>query len=54
LPKPLDLNAISETQQSDPETIQLTKTISSLQLRNLPLPDSNNTILCDILQGEPV
>ena len=49
----LDYKQLAELQRADPETKAYTTSITSLQWQDLPLPNSDINILCDISTGRP-
>ena len=49
----IELEAITAAQLCDQEIQHLSSTNTSLQLEQLPIPNSNTTILCDSSQGTP-
>ena len=53
LNKPLDFEKIADAQFSDSEIQDMCKRISSLQIKSLPIENSNKVILCDVSQSEP-
>ncbi|MES9975560.1 MAG: reverse transcriptase domain-containing protein, partial [Candidatus Thiodiazotropha sp.] len=48
----IDWHELATAQNSDPDIPHLRKW-SSLKLEQIPIPNSNNTILCDVSQGSP-
>ena len=50
---PLDFEKIADAQSSDSEIQDMCKRISSLQIKSLPIENSNKVILCDVSQSEP-
>lgn len=49
---PIDLHALAAAQGNDPEIENLRRS-SSLQLQQVPLPDGDGFIVCDVSQGMP-
>ena len=50
---PIDFEALSVAQSSDDEIQQLQASNTSLRLEQLPILNSNHTLLCDTSQGRP-
>ena len=53
LPDALDIDAISEAQQSDADIQSLCNRITSLQIKSLPVRNSSNFILYNVSQDTP-
>ncbi|KAK3893660.1 hypothetical protein Pcinc_002532 [Petrolisthes cinctipes] len=49
----LDYNQLAKEQQQDPETTAVRTAITALQWKDVPLEDSNISILCDMSTGRP-
>ncbi|KAK3895735.1 hypothetical protein Pcinc_000658 [Petrolisthes cinctipes] len=49
----LDYNQLAKEQQQDPETTAVRTAITALQRKDVPLGDSNISILCDMSTGRP-
>ncbi|KAK3874725.1 hypothetical protein Pcinc_020359 [Petrolisthes cinctipes] len=49
----LDYNQLAKEQQQDPETTTVRTAITALQWKDVPLGDSNISILCDVSTGRP-
>ncbi|KAK3881380.1 hypothetical protein Pcinc_014156 [Petrolisthes cinctipes] len=49
----LDYNHLAKEQQQDPETTAVRTAITALQWKEVPLGDSNISILCDVSTGRP-
>ncbi|KAK3885064.1 hypothetical protein Pcinc_010718 [Petrolisthes cinctipes] len=49
----LDYNQLAKEQQQDPETTAVRTAITALQWKDVPLGDSNISILCDVSTGRP-
>ena len=49
----LDFEKIADAQSSNSEIQDMYKRISSLQIKSLPIENSNKVILCDVSQSEP-
>ncbi|KAK3893552.1 hypothetical protein Pcinc_002617 [Petrolisthes cinctipes] len=49
----LDYNHLVKEQQQDPETTAVRTAITALQWKDVPLGDSNISILCDVSTGRP-
>ncbi|KAK3881243.1 hypothetical protein Pcinc_014325 [Petrolisthes cinctipes] len=49
----LDYNQLAKEQQQDPETTAVRTAITALQWKDIPLGDSNISILCDVSTGRP-
>ena len=50
---PLDFEKIADAQSSDSEIQDMCKRISLLQIKSLPIENSNKVILCNVSQYEP-
>ena len=50
---PVGFETLAATQSSDNEIQNLLDTDISLRLEQIPIPDSNHTLLCDTSQGRP-
>ena len=50
---PVKLEVLASAQLGDREIQQLSSTNTSLQLDHSPIPNSNQTVLCDTSQGNP-
>ncbi|KAK3880545.1 hypothetical protein Pcinc_014973 [Petrolisthes cinctipes] len=49
----LDYNQLAKEQQQDPETTAVRTAITAIQWKDVPLGDSNISILCDVSTGRP-
>ncbi|KAK3893071.1 hypothetical protein Pcinc_003064 [Petrolisthes cinctipes] len=49
----LDYNQLAKEQQQDPETTAVRTAITALQWKDVPLGDSNISILCNVSTGRP-
>ena len=50
---PVDLEALAVAQSQDEDLKSLFTSSTSLQLKQLPIPHSNKTLLCDVSLGRP-
>ena len=50
---PIDLEALAVAQSHDDESQRLCVCPTSLRLQCIPIPDSQHTLICDVLQGRP-
>ena len=53
VPPSIDFTEIAQAQKDDPELKQLTETNSSLSLKNVPVPTTDITMICDVSTGTP-
>ena len=49
----IDFKEMADAQENDPELVRLKSSPSSLQLKDMPLPMSDSTIVCDVSTGVP-